>query len=321
MITRRNVAMITAAVVISIGGAVATWWIYLPLTGSRPLSEKPSSFSTPPVVATNQKTSEPVRVDVAPTPEPYQEKNGQLPLGYLGTNAEIFSQAVMPSLNKILRKRDQFETTAEFAKRSSLATFEPSPANAADLYAFKVHNTNDSDGKDGRPILCCAAISFTYDANREMIDVHAVKVINETICSDSSRDWQSDANEQRRLSKIAGQDHPILCRLRENGLSIAISSKNKVFQYNLVRQPDYTRYYITLKDKFKVKRDIAKQLPRDVLDQIQVGVLFVGRIDMNLNISDFDWYIRSVGHAVPFNLKHIVYYDVTTGTILHKRNY
>ena len=112
-----------------------------------------------------------------------------------------------------------------------------------------------------------------------------------------------------------------------NGVQLSISNKNKAFGKYLKLRKEYSaldNVEYDLIDGFKLAKNKLSELPPRYSTMEKKGIivsaLMVGSlVDSQKNTFHSDTYAVR-GAVIPFNLKHIIFYNENNGEILAKRN-
>lgn len=209
---------------------------------------------------------------------------------------------ISAKIREITMPKGETETTSEYKQRVSLISYDPAPSNFDDLYAFKIS-----------PAPFDVQENATYNADKERVSFSFTGALTSGLCSDS-RNPKDKA------------DYPIICDIG-NGMKLAISKSNKAFGKYLKYQSGYfesDRQRINLEDGFRMPRSkVAEMPPRyESLPNkgLIISALLVGNlVDKQKNPQSTSGDFLSF-EAIPFNLKHIIYYNSKNGEILIKRD-
>ncbi len=208
-------------------------------------------------------------------------------------------ESVANKVKELTKSKGEIETTDEYNKRMAVLTYDPSPAKFDTLYAFKIH-TAPFDAQE----------NSSYNADTEIVSVSFTGALTNGLCRDDG----------------VKAEHPMKCTAG-NGVELSISTKNKAFsKYFKVRKPlsFSSDVEYDLVDNFKLPRNKIAELPPrySTLENkgIIVAALLIGSlVDGQKNpLQAGSHAVR--GAVIPFNLKHIIYYNEKNGEILAKRD-
>jgi hypothetical protein len=245
-------------------------------------------------------------------PTAFVEEAGRLPAGYKGLDPKKFLDMFKSRVAGL--KKGEFETTAEFAQRTSNKDALLAPINTIELYAFR----NDLiDSKYG----------FRYDADSQTYTIGGL--IGNYSCSEAiwSDKWVicnvsiiTRSHDTYEGTNAFGASRTVE---REGGSNFALAFlKNSPLLSSVMSQRNYRYEY---EDKLSVPLEHARRLK-----DMELAVLFVGRVGAAQIVENrssyrptLDWprEVSITAYAVPFVIKKIVYYVVQTGEILGQRDF
>lgn len=251
-------------------------------------------------------------------PTAFIQEGEHLPGDYTGLDPKKFL-AMFKSKVEGLRK-GEFETSEEFAQRTTNQDALLAPINTSDLYAFRIDNINYTDN-----------INIKYDADTQayIIGGSFGYSCEETYSFGKSKDWVtckvasvSRINDTYTGSNAYGASLPVE-RTRGGDFALAIPKGSPVLS-TVFSQDRYLKNTYIYQDKLSVPLEKARNLK-----DMKIAVLFVGRVSEAKIVegrgtrtkpkidSPNDIFIME--EAVPFDLKKIFYYVIQTGEILGQR--
>lgn len=246
------------------------------------------------------------------SPMPYDESVDHLPAGYFGTDP--FKFYVLFKSRAQMASKGEFETSNQFAERTADLDQILAPISTKISYAFMVESFQPKYDADTE--------SFTFNEFTDSYRCHpsGLAGLNREfrICNIALINMTKD---QYKGSNSFGVSR-LIKRIRGINFSIALPSSHAAIGQVFTRPSSYFDD-ITFSDKLHVPLEKAKALKG------KIGVLFVGAIcDTKLiegqpiitepTISNpRDVIIETT--ALPFDLKRIVYYVISTGEILEQR--
>ena len=247
-------------------------------------------------------------------PTAFNQDVDRLPPNYSGLDPVEFYRMLESKLANL--KKDEFETSEEFSKRTSDKDALLFPLNTTDLYAFRMDT-----------------ISVKYDAD---LQIYSTWDPHEFRCPKSSfyrspEFWVTcDVSQVSRVedeyigSNAYGASRSIN-RTRGINLALAIKAASLMNNGAFLQDSDAEQDYF-----FRDFASVPLEYARD-LKGMKISILFVGRIT-DAKIIDgkprilsptidrtTDLFIES--KAVPFELKKRIYYVVQTGEILSQKNF
>lgn len=270
-----------------------------------------------------KKRAEGIPVATAPAPktvvkpwEPtaFVQDGDRLPPNYSGLDPVKFFEMFKSKVGSL--KKGEFETSEEFAQRTSNIDALLSPINTADTYAFRISD-----------------ISIKYDADAQtyLIGGQYGYSCKETYSFGEFKDWVtckvspvSRDNDTYVGSNAYGASLTVE-RTRGRDFSLAIAKGSAVLSTAFI-QERYLKDQYTFQDRLPVPLEKA----RDLKD-MKVAVLFVGRITDAKIVEgrgtliepkiDSPTDIFIMEEAVPFVLKKVIYYVIQTGEVLGQTVY
>ena len=237
---------------------------------------------------------------------PYGEKEGvidqysdQYP--YYAAN---ISKLLAPELRNILRKKGTTETTAEFNKRSNYLALEGKLIDLNAEYGLVL--------LDGYSIEdAVKGVRGEYNADKGMISIST----SDDFCKDPAKATFSDIP--------TGKEYGLTCDFNKFTKIVFSSKQTDLMKY--FKRQDVLRNYIFVKDSFKLSKEKFLELPTASYskDRFHVGLMFVGRINKNLSITNFQDqtsdYSEDATPRLPFTVTRIVYFNSKNGEILTSR--
>ena len=244
-------------------------------------------------------------------PLSFPQEAERLPVNYSGLDPVKFVQLFKSKVGTL--KKDEFETTEQFAQRSANIDLILSPLNSKDLYAFQVQD-----------------VEITYNADTQSYTVGASYSY---LCQDNYnfgnfKDWTTckiaEVTRKRDTYKGSNAYGASIIVSRTSGSNLGLAFKKGSTSLSPFKKdsPYSDRY--KYQDTLSVPLDRAKSLKN-----LTIGILFVGRITDAKLIegrailiepkidSPSDIFITQ--DAVPFELNNIIYYVVQTGEILGRK--
>jgi len=218
--------------------------------------------------------------------------------------AANISKLLGPELRSILRPKGAAETTIEFNKRSNYSALEDKSIDMSAEYGLVL--------LDGYSIEdAIKGVRAEYNADKEMITVST----SDNFCKDPARE---------NFSKIqAGKEYGLTCSF--NKFTEIVFSNKQVDLKNYFKRHELLKDYLFVKDTFKLSKEKFLELPTSGSsnDRFHIGLMFVGRINKNLSISNFkdktyDYSEVATPH-LPFTVTRIVYFNSKSGEVLTSR--
>lgn len=240
-------------------------------------------------------------------PTPFIQEGNQLPAGYRGVNTKQFFDMFRSKLEAL--KKQELETSQEYAQRTQDKIALLAPINAAAAYAF-----------------ISSGFMLTYDA-----DIQAYTVSNSVFCG--VQEWTGGRTACKVVSISDDETYTGV-----TGLGAVIPIKREIVQEFSIIIPSghpllagalYKRNY---SDEYGYKYQFSVPLAkaRD-LKGMRIGTLLVGQVGEAALLSNHrHWGARTDdifepkdltinSEAIPFNLKKIIFYVVQTGEILDQQ--
>lgn len=241
-------------------------------------------------------------------PTAFIQEGERLPVGYSGLDPKKF-YAMFKSKTEGLKK-DEFETSEEFALRTSNNDALLAPINTSDLYAFQMEN-----------------LFIEYDADAQ---AYTIKFLcKKTFYSSDQNLTCKVATLTREVATYTGQNSygasVTVRRTRGSDFALSILNTTPFFNTMFTHAKSLNSTY-RYKDTFSVPSERARNLK-----DLKIGILFVGRVTgakLVEGLASFiepeidnphDLLITQI--AVPFDVKKVVYYVIETGEVLGQKDF
>jgi hypothetical protein len=243
-----------------------------------------------------------------PSPLPQElHEDDFLPPRYEGVDPIRFFKLFKSKTISI--KKDEFETSSDFANRTSKIDDLLSPISSTELYAFRI-----------------PSISFRYDADGQYYshDTSAYICYDLYISDRLSCEAKHVAKKSDSYLAMNGFGASFnVQRFRGNNYSLAISKKSPLLHTLFSSLPDTFDYsYVR---KLYIPLEKARTLKGKT-----IAIMFVGQIAEAKLIHGHDIIISPTitnpndmfyeDEAIPFDLKKVIYYVFETGEILEILN-
>lgn len=272
-------------------------------------SERKKKVEEAPVVS----APAPAPVAVKPwEPTAFGSGDTQLPSNYQGLDPLKFFEMFKSKVGNL--KKGEYETSEEFAQRTTNKDAQLSPISTSDLYAFRIDNIQ---------------IKYDADAQTYLIGGQYGYSCRETYSSGKFKGWVTCkvAPTRRDKDTYTGTNaygaSVTVERTRGHDFSLAIVRGSPLF--SAAFSPDR---YLTDQYTFQDRLPVPIEKARDLKD-MKVAVLFVGRVIDAKIVEGRGALVRPkfdlpsdlfiMEEAVPFDLRKVVYYVIQTGEILGQR--
>lgn len=260
-------------------------------------------------------------------PTAFVQEEERLPVGYTGLNPKKFLDMFKSKIGGNELKKGEFETSEEFAQRTTNKDALLAPINTSDLYAFRMGNIDIKYDADAQAYIIGDA-SFSFSC----WDPYPFKKSNwKQNAFSNSKGWVTckvasvfDEYDTYVGSNAYGAAVTI-DRYRGRDFALAFSNDSSMLSTVFSSQEKYHGYY-KLQEKLSVPLEKARRLK-----DTQVAVLFVGQVSDAKIIKGLGAVIEPtidkptdmifLEDAVPFNLKKIIYYIVQSGEILGQKDF
>jgi hypothetical protein len=240
-------------------------------------------------------------------PTAFIQEGERLPVGYSGLDPKKF-YAMFKSKTEGLKK-DEFETSEEFAKRTENKDALLAPINTSDLYAFQKGSTY-----------------IKYDADAQAYTIEAF--CEETYYSTNILTCKMAELNREHDTYTGGNAYGasvIVRRTRGNDFALSILNDTPFFDamFTSSKSNKFTHGY---KDTFSIPSEKARNLK-----DLTIGLLFIGRVtDAEIIVGrerllkpeiDKPYDVEIDQLAVPFDVKKVVYYVIETGEVLGQKDF
>lgn len=244
-------------------------------------------------------------------PTPFVHDGERLPANYTGVDPKKFF-AVFQSNASGLKKRE-FETSEEHAKRSANVD-ALDPIKTSDLYAFANMKVTIKYDADSQVYMVGGNFTDACELPHPMDKVWVICKIAEIERKHSTYTAQNAFGASAIIDDFTGSDFWVA--LKQDALK---STYGSVFTQDIYGRSIY-------QDRIPISLEKAR-----ILQNMKVGVVFVGRVTTPEIIQSLaDVSVPTINspqgklilkHAIPFDLKKIIYYVFQTGEILAQRDF
>ena len=285
------------------------------------LSQPESIPNTETKIASKITESTPI-VSKAWEPVPFELKGASLPPYYSGLDAEKFFDLFENKIEQLnsYNIKGQYETSVEFEKRKKNKDEILAPLSTSTLYAFHLID-----------------IPKSYDADNQIYTIGDYLFTYTDRCKRTNKYEDKDKEDYLLclVQSIYSKDDTYI---GNNAFGVSVEIK-RTWRHNfslaLKNNPQYYSYFncnrkyggdCSYQDKIFVPLEKARSLSTESIEIIFVGKISDAKIikaesQLQKPTIDKPEDIFIYGDAVPFTLKKIYYYVLSTGEILGQRDF